>query len=75
MQAALAASEERAEEAAQQASQQLQALRSHLDALTGVLERDLQATSKQEIATGASMFVAAAFANEEALWLALCLQV
>lgn len=74
VQAALAA-DEAAEQAAQQASQQLEELKHQIDELVRGLLPDLEAVCGQAIWTGAALFVAAAFASEEALWLAMCLQV
>ncbi len=74
MQAALAA-EEAAEQVVQQASQQLEELKIQIDELVGGLLPDLEAACGQAIWTGAAIFVTAAIASEEALWLTMCLQV
>ena len=66
---------EQPDQAAQEVLQQLEQLEQQLAGLIDSIVPELQLASKQAIWTGDSMFVAAAFANEEALWLALCLQV
>ena len=66
---------EQPDQAAQEVLQQLEQLEQQLAGLVESIVPELQLASKQAIWAGASMFVAAAFANEEALWLALCLQV
>lgn len=77
VQAALAASDqaEQADQACQQALQQLQELKRHVDELIQSLLLDLESFRGQAIWSGAAPLLSAAFANEEALWLALCLQV
>ncbi len=71
----MAADEEHVAEAAQQASQRLQALESCLEPFFGALLPEVALACKEAVFTGAALFVAGAFATEEALWLALCLQV
>ena len=69
------ATPEQPDQAAQEALQQLKQLEEQLASLVESITPEFVLASKQAIWTGASVFVAAAFAKEEALWLALCLQV
>ena len=41
----------------------------------GALVPEVALACKEALFTGAALFVAGAFASEDALWLALCLQV
>ena len=60
---------------AQEAVKRLHTVDSFVSALSARLSGELIGSGGPLVATGDAVFVAAAFANEEAYWLALCLQV
>lgn len=62
-------------EAAQEAGQRLGLVDSIASALSAQLSKELRQSGGPVVAMGPAVFVAAAFANEEVYWLALCLQV
>ncbi|KAK9902038.1 hypothetical protein WJX75_002093 [Coccomyxa subellipsoidea] len=61
-------------EAAQEAGQQLGLVDSIAAALSAQLSKELRQSGGPVVAMGPAVFVAAAFANEEVYWLAMCLQ-
>jgi hypothetical protein len=62
-------------EAAQEAGQRLGLVDSIAAALSAQLLKELRQSGSPVVAMGPAVFVAAAFANEEVYWLAMCLQV